>query len=319
MPRITLVVCLHRERDMLERLLRESAGLFDDLVVVHDGPEAEPIPPAKEPTPPAAIEYSDLSDTSPLPKGYRVPLTPKEGSIHELVHRNRGRFFEGPSCYQQEPHWPFAWWQAKHDWILRLDADEFPSEPLKLWLHKFRQSETAPPDVAGYTCIWPLWDGQNAVTQKWPKGRQFLIQKKSVRFFGMVEQTPIPTPPTAFELVPLVLEHRPKRKSFGLSNLLFRPQASLWRKAIARSLRGEPTDLPRWNWPDHDWPVVWEQIRRRPLVTALQRLLVWPIRTALEMRRSEGRVILSGAASGGIHHFLIACTCWRVLKFNPRR
>jgi hypothetical protein len=39
MPKISLVVCLYKERDLLERLLRNAEGCYDDLVVVHDGPE----------------------------------------------------------------------------------------------------------------------------------------------------------------------------------------------------------------------------------------------------------------------------------------
>lgn len=36
MPKISLVVCLYKERDLLERLLQHAEGCYDDLVVVHD-------------------------------------------------------------------------------------------------------------------------------------------------------------------------------------------------------------------------------------------------------------------------------------------
>jgi hypothetical protein len=39
MTQISLVVCLYKERDLLERLLQHAEGCYDDLVVVHDGPE----------------------------------------------------------------------------------------------------------------------------------------------------------------------------------------------------------------------------------------------------------------------------------------
>ena len=38
MPKISLVVCLYREKELLERLLKHAQGCYDDLVVVHDGP-----------------------------------------------------------------------------------------------------------------------------------------------------------------------------------------------------------------------------------------------------------------------------------------
>src|SRR5712671_3294993 len=96
MPRLSLVVCLHQERDYLERLLHEAAGLYEDLVVVHDGPDTI--------------------------------------GVKRVVESAGGRFFERERAWQQEPHWPFAWAQVRYDWILRLDADEVPGPELKQWL-----------------------------------------------------------------------------------------------------------------------------------------------------------------------------------------
>src|ERR1700730_6063338 len=156
MPSLSLVVCVHRERDLFERLLREAAGCFDDLVVVHDGPDsndrAAP-PPVEEPAKEMALDYGALAGDAPLPTFYQTtPLPVRSGSIQELVMQHGGRYFEGPRCFQQEPHWPFTWWQAQHDWILRLDADEFPSEELKGWLRRFRDSPDPDNNISGYTC-----------------------------------------------------------------------------------------------------------------------------------------------------------------------
>ena len=122
MPKISLCVCLYRERDFLERLLKHSCGIYDDLVVIHDGPDTD--------------------------------------GIREIVEAAGGRFFEEAREFQQEPHWPKAWEKAAHDWILRLDADEFPSEELTKWLYAFREKNESPENLSGFTCIWPLWDGQ---------------------------------------------------------------------------------------------------------------------------------------------------------------
>ena len=129
MPAITLVVCLYNEGDLLKRLLERAQGCYDDLAVVHDGP-----------------------DTT---------------NVRAVVEAVGGQFFEGPREFQQEPHWGFAWGRAKHDWILRLDADEAPSAALREWLVKFRDATEPLADLSGYHCIWPLWDGKKAVTKHW--------------------------------------------------------------------------------------------------------------------------------------------------------
>lgn len=241
MPPLTLAVCLHRERDLLERLLQHADGCHDDLVVVHDGPD--------------------------------------EGGVRSLVEEHGGRFFERPRRFQQEPHWPFAWAQARHDWILRWDADEFPSNELRAWLEAFRSAAEPAPDVSAYSCIWPLWDGARARTRRWPR-RLALFHRHRVRFFGMADQAPIPDG----RVVPLdlVLHHQPALKSYGIRYTLTRPKVRRWHDEIARSLLGKPTDLPCWRWDDPRWPPKWEQVRRRPFLTALQRLLLSPLWNARE-------------------------------------
>jgi hypothetical protein len=276
MPAISLVVCVRGERDLFDRLLHESSGCYDDLVVVHDG----------------------LEDVE------------QQRSIKELVTKYGGRFFVGPRSFQQEPHWPFAWKQARHAWILRLDADEVPSPELKKWLQAFCAQPEADESISGYTCIWPLWDGQRIVTKHWPRGRIFLFHKDRVRFFGMVEQVPIPD--GKFEPLQLILEHRPARKSYGFSNLLLRKQAYDWRRVIAKSLLGKPTDLQCWRWTSEQWPRIWEEIRQRPFRTACYRLTMWPLFNLREMKRVEGRVIVSAVIFAGVHHCIVAVMYWRL-------
>lgn len=241
MPRLSLVVCLHRERDLLARLLEHSAGCYDDLVVVHDGPD----------------------DTG----------------VRSLVEAHGGRFFERPRRFQQEPHWPFAWARARHDWILRWDADEFPSDALRRWLVDFRGGAEPAQDVSGFTCILPLWDGRRARTTKWPE-RLAVLHRQRVRFFGMAEN-----PPTAdgrVQRLRLVLHHQPGRKCYGVRYSLARAKVRRWHDEIARALLGAPTDLECWRWDDPRWPKKWEQIRRRPLWTGIRRLLLSPIWNARE-------------------------------------
>ena len=274
MPAVSLVVCLYEQRELLERLLQQSAGCYDDLVVVHDGPD--------------------------------------ETGICAIVEAAGGRFFVRPRENQQEPHWPFAWGEARQDWILRFDADEFPGAELKVWLKKFRQSAEPQQNISGYTCVWPLWNGKNEITKKTCAGRIFLFDRRRVKFFGMAEQVMIPD--GRYEPLDLILHHQPKRKSFGLHNVLFRKQAYHWRECIARSLLGKPTDLSCWRWESEAWPEDWEQIRRHPLRTALRRLVMETLRGLRRNWRVERKLLIEASLNGPINHALLCVKFWQLRR-----
>jgi hypothetical protein len=278
MPSVTLVVCVHRQRDLLERLIRESAGCYDVLIVLHDIPDIQ--------------------------------------NVREVTLAAGGRFFEREPIFLQEPHWPFAWGEAKHDWILRLDTDEFPSPELKKWLQEFRRAPEPASEISGYFCIWPMWDGQRAISKKWPANRLFLFHKQRVRFFGMCEQSPVPD--GQCKALDLVLCHQPKRKSYGIYNTVFRRQSQLGAKYIAHCLLGKPTDLVCWRWSNPQWPVQWEQIRRHPILTAANRLLMETLRGIRDQWRKERKIYPFIALNGPIYHALFALQFWwlRTFKHN---
>lgn len=273
MPAISLVICVHLQRDLLERLLHESAGCYDELIVLHDIPDVQ--------------------------------------NVREVTERAGGRFFEREPVFLQEPHWPFAWGQAKHDWILRFDADEFPSKEMNIWLREFRRAPEPTSDISGYTCIWPLWDGQRTVSKQWPAGRLFLFNKHRVRFFGMCEQSPVPD--GKCEPVELILHHQPKRKSYGWHNILVRGQSRRGGKFIAKCLLGKPTDLACWRWESDAWPQHWEQIRQRPLRTAFKGFVMGVFRGLRSQWRNEKAFFPDAAITGPLHQ---AMTC---LEFRRLR
>ena len=304
MPKISLVVCLHKERDFLERLLQNAEGCYDDLVVVHDGrEEGEGSWCHGLPDSALAIDWAEISPSVPLPEMFQRNQTPEmPGSLREYVRIKGGRFFEHPRVGSLEGQSPFAWWAAKHDWILRLDADEFPSRELKIWVEQFRTQNEMPDDISGFTCIWPLWDGRCARTSRWPNSRIFLFNRRRVQFFGIVEQVPIPV--GRYIPLPLTLHHQPRRKSHGLGNILFRRQAYRWRSVIAASLSGSVRSLPRWNYSSDQWPAVWEKIRKQPLKEAFCHLVFISLWEAKALWRNEGIMNLSMVLGSGIHHFL---------------
>lgn len=277
MPEVSLAVCIYRERDHLQRLLTHARGCYADLIVVHDGPD----------------------DTD----------------IRAVVEAHGGRFFEQPRRFQQEPHWPLLWQEAAHDWVLRWDADEYPSDDLRRWLQTFRAAPEPPADISGYTCIWPLWDGRRARTTRWPR-RVMLIHRERVRYFGMADQEPIAD--GRFEPLDLVLHHQPERKSYGIRYTVARPKVRRWHAEIARSLLGKPTDLPCWRWTDPAWPRKWEEVRRRPLLTGLKRLVLSPIGNAREMIQHGELPRPSLLTTFPLQH-LMTCLAYHRLRAVQRR
>ena len=349
MPRISLVVCLYKERDLLERLLQHAEGCYDGLVVVHDGPEwveagqcgmrdaacgdagsqanlefkiqdpeslaASQVFVPSHRWPGMAVDFSLPEQAAKAAHFWNKKTGPPQaGSIHELVAKYGGRFFEGPRCWQQEPHWPFAWAQAKHNWILRLDADEFPSIRLREWLVNFRALPEPTFDISGYTCIWPLWNGHRATTSKWPAGRKFLFDRRRVRFFGMAEQVPIPD--RIFSEQKIVLNHQPARKSYGVKNILFRKQAYRWRTLIALTLLETPLHLPRWNWTTPEWPPHWNYLISHPIECAFKRGLLGILRQFWHVLRIRGEILPSAFLGTGLHQTLMA---FSFLKIKSRK
>lgn len=338
MPKVSLVVCLRGERGLLRRLLQHSAGCFDELVVVHDGPEAAPhfisstpkkkgrqtpevlsLPAPAAPPLEIARDYAGLSPKSTLPPGYRLKTgKPRFGSIHGLVTSYGGRFFEGPRCFQQEPHWPFGWWAAKHDWILRLDADELPSKAMRIWTRAFRKKQATQKSISGFTAFWPLWDGRKNLPANLPSWRPFLINRRRVSFLGMAEQGPIPDLP--WHTLNLTLHHRPRRKSFGLWNLLFRKQAYSWRKCIASSLLRPPQTLPLWRYYSSAWPVHWEKVRTNPWRTGAVRFFKSFYYDLVVRRRRGFDFVWEDTLATALHQLLLAWSfgITRLISSSPK-
>src|SRR4030095_5992234 len=99
MPPVSLVVCLYRERDLLCRLLDKASSCYDELVVVHDGPE---VISADSLLPIPTLDFAEFQQID-FAGVYRENLHAVSGSTAEAVLSRGGRFYEGPRSFQQEP------------------------------------------------------------------------------------------------------------------------------------------------------------------------------------------------------------------------
>ncbi len=226
-----MVVCLHRERQFLSRLLDHAEGCYNDLIVVHDGP--------------------DLDD------------------VGSLVKARGGRFFERPRQFSGDGHYPFAWQQARHDWIFRPDADEYPGSSLAAWLRDFQLMPSPDMDISGFEFIIPLWTGSAQATQRWPY-RPTLIHRNRIRYFSLCEQWLVPD--HWWQRVEQVLCHEPANRNFGAGYLRNLTKRLRFLYATVLGLMRAPDAFDRWRWEDPDWPPKWEALRRHPMRTALVRL-----------------------------------------------
>lgn len=317
MPRISLVVCIYKERDLLERLLQHAEGCYDDLVVVHDGPEeGDPDWQPGPPRPELAIDWAKMPKDAPLPQAFaRLQKPAKPGTTRAWVESRGGRFYEHPRIGSLEGQSPFAWWAAAHDWILRLDADEYPSEEMKAWLRAFRTGPAPAPSVSGFTCIWPLWNGHKSLGRKWPDGRIFFFNRTQVRFTGLVEMTPVAV--ASFQPLPVVLWHQPRRKSYGYRAVIFRRQNWIWRRVIASTLlQRTPAQLPRWSWPENQgWPEPFLSMRVHTVRCLIRAAFIswrWGLRQVIRDRLWP---VLYCIPAYGWHH---AFVCLEILRLRWR-
>ena len=97
------MVVVHNEEAVIARCLESLDGVVDEVIVVHDGPCSD-----------ATLD----------------------------IARGRGcRIFEGPRVGHAEYHRPFAYEQARCEWVLNVDGDEFLSEALRERLRQLAARE----------------------------------------------------------------------------------------------------------------------------------------------------------------------------------
>jgi glycosyltransferase involved in cell wall biosynthesis len=205
---------------VIERCLASLEGVVDEVVLVHDG------------------ECEDRT--------------------LEIAARHGCTIFVQPLVGHAESATVFAFEQARSEWILSLDADEFLSEPLREAL----PGMLADASVNGYELLWRMWDGKRYISERGPH-KLALFRRRHVHVLGTVHAKELVDPPV--QRTQLQLEHRPPYNNFTLSLLMTKWRR--WARIQAREYLRDLSDLPRFNWPETpSWP------RRRRLLNRLSPL-----------------------------------------------
>jgi glycosyltransferase involved in cell wall biosynthesis len=221
---VSACLVVRNEEAVIERCLRSLDGIVDEIVLVHDG------------------ECADRT--------------------LEIARAHGCRVFERPLVGHAEASTVFAYEQARGEWILSLDADEYLSEALADGLRTLVADDA----VNGYELLWRMWDGERYITQNGPY-KLALFRRSRVHLLGMIHGFEVVDPPV--RKVDLQLEHRPRYNNFALRTVLTKWRR--WARINAREFTRPLGELPRFNWQG---PSDWSP--RRRLLNRLSPLLFLP-------------------------------------------
>jgi glycosyltransferase involved in cell wall biosynthesis len=262
---VSACVVVRNEEAVIERCLSSLDGVVDEIVLVHDGP--------------------------------------CEDRTLEIAERHGARVFVRPLVGHAEVSTVFAFEQARAEWILSLDADEFLSEGLRSQLRALVADER----VNGYEVLWRMWDGARYITENGPF-KLSLFRRACVHVLGTIHAMEQVDPPV--RRVMLQLEHRPLYNKYALRTVLTKQRR--WARINAREFLRDLDELPSFNWHGPPrWPA------RRKLLNRLSPLLCIPyvpVVFAISFARERGyyglrenlRMAFSQAIYAGLVQFYVA-------------
>jgi glycosyltransferase involved in cell wall biosynthesis len=227
----TISACLivRNEEPVIRRCLAGLEAVVDEVVVVHDG---------------------------------------RCGDRTLEIARDFGaRTYERPLTGNPEAHTVFAYQQARGDWLLNIDADEFLSQELRSALRNL----TTRSGVNGYEFLWRMWDGTRYFTEGGPH-KLALFRRSATHLVGLLQNSE--RIDGVVERLPLQLEHRPLYNNFTRRSMATKWRR--WARIQARQLLSAYGEVPRFNVPATPrWPL------RRRVLNLLSPVLVLPYGLAM--------------------------------------
>jgi glycosyltransferase involved in cell wall biosynthesis len=267
---ISACIVVRNEEAVIDRCLHSLASVVDEIILVHDG------------------ECEDRT--------------------LEIAERYGARVFVQPLVGHAEVATVFAYEQARSEWILSIDADEFLSEALRSELRAL----VADDQLNGYELLWRMWDGTRYITENGPF-KLSLFRRSRVHVLGTIHASEQVDPPV--RRLALQLEHQPLYNKYALRSVLTKQRR--WARINAREFIGELDALPSFNWQG---PVRWHP--RRRILNRLSPLLFLPyvpvvfVMSFVRERgyyglRENARMALSQAIYAGLVQFYVAKYLYR--------
>ena len=229
----TISACLviYNEEKVIKQCLESIKDLVDEIIVVHDG------------------QCTDRT--------------------LEIVKQYTDKIFVRDHLVLNEPHLVFAFDQAKCEWLLRMDADEFFDIADHDKLRKMLASSVA---VDGYTLNWELWDGEKIVTFKGLQKSCF-FRRKNFHYIGVSQE--VGWVDGEMKKEEIVLHHRPNYNNVVGEAVM--KKASKWVPIYAKSFFPELSTYACYNTTPDKWVNYAKKVRKHPVLY----LLFYPLKTFL--------------------------------------
>jgi len=267
--KISAILIIYNEEKVIERCLKSLVGVADEILIAHDGK-------CKDNTIKICKKYTN--------------------KVFIMPHRGRSAF-----------HWIPLIKKAKHDWILKLDADEFLSKDLKKNIKELAKNDKAD----AYSFIWPWYGDGKYITKRWPR-KTSLYRKSKISGMGFPAwDTPIVNGVTI--KTDYVLEHKP----FLGSDQTWK---NFWKKAIKRYCKGQAEyslvdfkSIEKYNYTPKDFPWSFRLRRRFPLLSAPLFSLAALIKIPLKDNAwREGKPVFIEAVQTSIYYLILGAYIHRL-------
>lgn len=220
--KLPLSVCLvvRNEGKLIRRCLESVASFADEIIIGHDG-ECE------DDTIEIAKEFTD--------------------KVHIF-----------PRLFASEPHRPKLYVEAKNEWILQLDGDEYLSSELQNSIAEYLKT----PDVAVYEIKWmDEYDGKRIFTIY----KQVLFQKSKAYFIGALSEYIKPKNKGRVVRIEEPLINAPQENIYTSVSIFLKKYSQI-AKVQAQQYSDGFSKLSVWNYDGKDWEPSTRMKIRHPIL-----------------------------------------------------
>lgn len=264
----TISACLvvYNEEKLIERCLESIENLVDEIIIVHDG------------------ECKD--------------------NTLEIAERYTDKIFIKPHIGIAEPLRSFTYEQAKGEWILQIDADEYFYKEDVQRIKKILSNT----DFDGYWLKWELWDGEEPIHFR---GLQKLcfFRKNSISYQGL-PQTAV-TVNGKVGKADIFLRHRPNYENISWKTA--NAKRKYWLESHVKYFFPELVEYHCFNDIIDSWVDYTKKVRRNPLFY----LIFYPLKNFLGQLKNgswKSRTGFNIALQQYVYYFSLYWIIWKMTK-----